>query len=188
MARQIISVFFFTLFFPKALTLMCVSCDMPSLNCSKKTCSSGFQCISIIKNNVIDTMDCAKGTSGNWTVDFGWLRLKVCSSDLCNNATDSNNGKSCYTCSGTDCSQTISCKGDETQCITATGANNATFKGCASQNVCDNTALAEYAIHQYGYANTSLSCCNGNLCNNGQILRQGAVLLLLPVLSLLFSI
>lgn len=65
------------------------------------------------------------------------------------------------------------------------GESSGTFKGCASQNLCDNSTLLNSALSRQVFKS---SCCGANLCNNAQKMTQGPVLLLVPILSLLFYI
>lgn len=98
----------------------------------------------------------------------------------------------CYTCNDINCpnTQKLECKGEESQCITATGfvgSNTAiTLKGCASKNVCGNGILLPQLVHQLANVSNVL-CCDGNLCHSAQSLTQGAMLLLVPVIPVLFS-
>ncbi|XP_077059941.1 uncharacterized protein LOC143711818 [Siphateles boraxobius] len=189
MALQIISVVLFTVFFSEALTLMCYNCNTTT-ECTQANCSSS--CSSMTNhngNNITFVKKCADSAwCFNSSINLGliWMSSQCCSSNLCNNATVSENGLSCYTCNDKDCTNRLKCKGGEDHCITATGESlQNTVKGCASKNICDNITLLNNTLPQQ---HLSSSCCRGNLCNNAQKMTQGPVLLLVPILSLLFYI
>ncbi|XP_018966241.1 sperm acrosome membrane-associated protein 4-like [Cyprinus carpio] len=190
MALQIISVVLFTVFFSEALTLKCYSCSTPvppetcteTANCN----SQSTQCSSITYNGTVVKSCSASCGILSVNVEQFLMTSRCCNSDLCNITTDLSNGMKCYTCSATNCLNTLACKGDESQCITATAelvGTNTTLKGCASKSVCDNSALLQQQMPNI----RNVSCCVGHLCNNGQSLTQGALLLLVAILPLLFS-
>ncbi|KAF5888872.1 urokinase plasminogen activator surface receptor-like, partial [Clarias magur] len=66
----------------------------------------------------------------NGSLNMGTVKVttntKCCSTDLCNTQKlpelpqQPPNGRSCYTCSDSSCSGTVSCTGNETRCINAT--------------------------------------------------------------------
>ncbi|KAK2874067.1 hypothetical protein Q8A67_021220 [Cirrhinus molitorella] len=199
MALQIIPVLLFTVFFSEALTLMCYDCIRADSEClNTENCTSqDEQCSSI--TTYIKGMSKNKGCTAvcsNESVNVVQIGMtsKCCDSDLCNNdAQDSPNKMMCYYCTDKNCSNTLGCKGDERQCITVTAESDenttTTFKGCASKSVCDNTELLQQQqLLQLIGKIKSASCCGENLCNSVQSLTQGAVLLLVPMLPVLFSI
>ncbi|XP_048029275.1 phospholipase A2 inhibitor gamma subunit B-like [Megalobrama amblycephala] len=194
MALQIISVLLFTVFFSEALTLVCYNCTTTgsSETCTQNaTCPSNFtQCSYISTNSSIGQKSCA-ASCDNWSIHSEVFKMssQCCPTDLCNKSPAADNELTCYTCSDTNCSKTLKCKGDENRCITATvgfSGTNSNVKGCASQNICNNSALVNLALSQ-GLIVSSVSCCGANLCNNAQSTAQG-LFLLVPILSLLFSI
>ncbi|XP_048029274.1 uncharacterized protein LOC125256960 [Megalobrama amblycephala] len=180
MALQIISVLLFTVFFSKALTLVCYNCLtlVPPGTCKQTAnCSSNVGCNSITiynGSNIGNNNWCANSSScDNWSITLGRIRRSslCCTSDLCNKATasDSENGLMCYTCNDIHCSntQTQKCKGEENQCITTTvNVNNIISKGCASQNFCKNSTLWRNALLSSIVGNSILP--NNVLLNNSQ--------------------
>ncbi|XP_067243275.1 phospholipase A2 inhibitor gamma subunit B-like [Chanodichthys erythropterus] len=196
MALQIISLLLFTVFFSKALTLECYNCTTiaSSATCTQTAnCSSNSHC-RYMTTYYAEIKSCTDSAlCANWTMHVGQYNMvsRCCASDHCNNApaADPDNELTCYTCSDTNCSKTLKCKGVENQCITATvgfNGTNSIIKGCASQNICNNSTLVNPALPQ-GLIVSSVSCCGANLCNNAQSTTQG-LFLLVPILSLLFSI
>ncbi|RXN10246.1 urokinase plasminogen activator surface receptor-like protein [Labeo rohita] len=122
------------------------------------------------------------------------LNSQCCTTDSCNsvNAPDLPqkplNGKKCFTCNATtDCTRTLACEGDETQCFVTTAdvdGKKVTTKGCSSKLLCGNGTLAlGLPVQSYGFG-TYMKCCEGNLCNGAQSLRV-FFLMLVPLLSLL---
>ncbi|KAG1950070.1 macrophage-stimulating protein receptor [Pimephales promelas] len=145
MALHIITVVLFTVFVSEALTLTCFNCTgtppatcTSTANCSQ--CSStNTTMASIDGRNNVDVKSCDTGPCVNLTINSALIRIssKCCSSDYCNNATDSENGLSCDVTGGT-----LKCKVGENQCFTVTVGFNGTnlnLKGCASQNICNST-------------------------------------------------
>ncbi|XP_050979108.1 ly6/PLAUR domain-containing protein 8 [Labeo rohita] len=198
MALQIISVLLFTVFFSEALTLMCYNCITPvppgtctqNVNCTSQSakCSS----VTTYNPNVTSVTSC-NTLCDNWSVNVGQIRMtsQCCESDYCNNVTQdlTSNTMMCYSCNGKTYSDILPCKGDERQCITVTAelfgnGTTTTLKGCASKNICDNTGLLKLKMPDV----KNVSCCDQKLCNSAQSLTQGAVLLLVPMLPVLFSI
>ncbi|XP_026121046.1 urokinase plasminogen activator surface receptor-like [Carassius auratus] len=108
------------------------------------------------------------------SVNYGILktRFSCCSTRLCNYRdapdprTNAPNGRTCYSCDGQSCSNTVSCSGTEDRCITATVTYRGPpmlFKGCASKYICG--ALKCSFIH-------NVSCCEGDLCNGDKRVNQ----------------
>ncbi|KAI4891489.1 hypothetical protein NFI96_018196 [Prochilodus magdalenae] len=123
---------------------------------SRKVCATAAECIS---------------GSINLGTDKLVLQSQCCGTDLCNNQTVSAltflppNGKTCFTCSGNDCTDGVSCEGDADQCIgftdTAAGAQ-ATLNGCMSNSLRSAAAMILQALKVSG----SVSYCNGDLCTS----------------------
>ncbi|XP_026140971.1 urokinase plasminogen activator surface receptor [Carassius auratus] len=139
-----------------------------------------------------DPVSCVTGSmnSGKSKVT---LNSQCCNADYCNyvNAPDLPvkplNGKKCFTCNGTaDCTSTMACEGDETQCFITTvdvNGKKVTTKGCSSTLFCGNGTLAlGLPVQSYGFG-AYRKCCEGNLCNGAQSLRV-YFLMLVPLLSL----
>ncbi|XP_058602609.1 urokinase plasminogen activator surface receptor [Onychostoma macrolepis] len=139
-----------------------------------------------------DPVSCVTGSmnSGQSKVT---LNSQCCNIDLCNNVNAPDlplkpfNGKKCFTCNATtDCTRTMACEGDETQCFITTAEVNGkkvTMKGCSSKLLCGNGTLAlGLPVQSYGFG-ANVKCCDGNLCNGAQSLRV-YFLMLVPLLSL----
>ncbi|XP_051533138.1 urokinase plasminogen activator surface receptor-like [Myxocyprinus asiaticus] len=156
------------------------------------TCPSGFsQCMSSkfkitgtsvnmkIKSCALPN-DCQTGNVNLGTVKISSL---CCNTDLCNiqdapDPSSTPNGKQCYSCNGPDCSNVLSCSGNEDYCIKATGnigGMSTTLKGCASKSVCDAATSIPNLV--------DVTCCQGNLCNSAKSFTQSLMLLLLPLFS-----
>uniref|UniRef100_A0A8C1XR85 Uncharacterized protein n=1 Tax=Cyprinus carpio TaxID=7962 RepID=A0A8C1XR85_CYPCA len=83
--------------------------------------------------------------------------------------TNALNGRTCYSCDGQSCSNTVSCSGTEDRCITANVTNRGPpmlIKGCISKNICG--ALKCSFIRD-------VSCCEGDLCNGDKNVTQGFI-------------
>ncbi|KAL7864070.1 hypothetical protein AOLI_G00154900 [Acnodon oligacanthus] len=77
------------------------------------------------------------------------------------------NGMKCYTCAENGCTETMSCKGDEDRCISATviaDGVQTTMKGCVSRSLC----TAEARSMQTAGVTGSVNCCEGDLCNSAE--------------------
>ncbi|XP_048067479.1 urokinase plasminogen activator surface receptor [Megalobrama amblycephala] len=145
---------------------------------STRTCADPYLCVNGSMN------------SGQSKVTFN---SQCCNAELCNiqNAPDLPqqplNGKQCFTCNATDCSKTLACEGDETQCFITTvdiDGKKVTRKGCTSKLFCGTNATQSLGL-QAGFG-VYMKCCEGNLCNAAQSLRVYFVMLVLlvPLLSL----
>ncbi|XP_042628404.1 urokinase plasminogen activator surface receptor-like [Cyprinus carpio] len=139
-----------------------------------------------------DNASCVTGSmnSGQSKVT---LNSQCCTTDYCNNVNAPDlpqkplNGKKCFSCNATtDCTRTLACEGDETQCFITTAevdGKNVTTKGCSSRLLCGNGTLAlGLPVQPYGFG-AYMKCCEGNLCNGAQSLRV-YFLMLVPLLSL----
>uniref|UniRef100_A0A673YZR7 UPAR/Ly6 domain-containing protein n=1 Tax=Salmo trutta TaxID=8032 RepID=A0A673YZR7_SALTR len=119
------------------------------------------------------------------SLNFGMMRTMItsicCNTDLCNSQKSTKtppNGKKCFTCTGTDCTSTLSCVGDEDRCISTTGSNM-TMKGCASKSICvgDESGALRTTMGM------DMKCCEGNLCNNAQSIGLSPLLLVTSMVS-----
>uniref|UniRef100_A0A671PJ62 Uncharacterized protein n=1 Tax=Sinocyclocheilus anshuiensis TaxID=1608454 RepID=A0A671PJ62_9TELE len=81
-------------------------------------------------------------------------------------STNAPNGKTCYSCDGQSCLNTVSCSGTEDQVA---------VKGCASKSICDVPNLIPTV--------NDVSCCSGNLCNGAQSVTQSFLFLCCSLLS-----
>ncbi|XP_050986381.1 urokinase plasminogen activator surface receptor [Labeo rohita] len=196
-----------TVFFSKALTLRCYGCITDSTGSCTQTVTCPSRCGATTTNIYVDGRKvgnssarscadpvlCVTGSmnSGQSKVT---LNSQCCTTDSCNsvNAPDLPqkplNGKKCFTCNATtDCTRTLACEGDETQCFVTTAdvdGKKVTTKGCSSKLLCGNGTLAlGLPVQSYGFG-TYMKCCEGNLCNGAQSLRV-FFLMLVPLLSLL---
>ncbi|XP_053339134.1 uncharacterized protein LOC128510698 [Clarias gariepinus] len=116
-----------------------------------------------------------------------------CNTTFCNSKTlpvltqQRANGKMCYTCIGSDCSQTMDCVGEEYYCISQTVnqlGNTLNLKGCANKATCGGSG---FLISQ-GINMVDNQCCKGNLCNAAQSFTLSVILMSIPlVFSILYS-
>ncbi|XP_067305557.1 urokinase plasminogen activator surface receptor [Pseudorasbora parva] len=193
-------------FFSKALTMKCYTCTGPPGTCTVALATCPYRCGATATNiytdgkkldsymkTCADPVLCVNGSmnSGQTKVTFN---TQCCNNaDYCNseNAPDLPkqplNGKRCYTCNDTDCSKTLACEGDETQCFVTTVdliVKKVTMKGCSSKLFCgtNGTQPLGLPVKLYGTA-VNMKCCEGNLCNTAQSLRVYFVMLV-PLLSL----
>ncbi|KAL7859155.1 hypothetical protein SRHO_G00143020 [Serrasalmus rhombeus] len=186
--------------FPKALTLVCYQCfpDLSGTCTDTQNCPDqcGSQTIVMSTGGVdkeVSGKTCSTAAlcvSGSLNLGFSSLSLssQCCSTDLCNSqkapalSQGSSNGNKCYTCTGDDCTGTVSCLGDEAQCISATGTvagAQVTVKGCVSRSLC----TADIANLQAAGINGSVSCCEGNLCNSAEGVKLSLLIMLVPLIS-----
>uniref|UniRef100_A0A3B3I5B9 Snake toxin/toxin-like domain-containing protein n=1 Tax=Oryzias latipes TaxID=8090 RepID=A0A3B3I5B9_ORYLA len=70
------------------------------------------------------------------------------------------NGRQCFTCDGSTCDKTLACEGNEDLCVTETGGNTTTVKGCISKLMCSVSNIFPSLFPRIKF-----SCCNGNFCN-----------------------
>ncbi|KAK7157681.1 hypothetical protein R3I93_009004 [Phoxinus phoxinus] len=192
-----------------ALTLRCNGCPVLSGTCPQSliTCPSrcGSKTTTVyaygrkLSNSSMkicgDSYVCVNGSmnSGQSKVT---ISSQCCNADLCNsqNAPDlpqqSLNGKTCFSCNGMYCSNSLACEGDETQCFITTvdiGGKNVTMKGCSSKLFCGLNATQYLGLPLpgpgFGFG-VYVKCCEGNLCNAAQSLRVYFVMLV-PLLSII---
>uniref|UniRef100_A0A8C6MBT7 Urokinase plasminogen activator surface receptor-like n=1 Tax=Nothobranchius furzeri TaxID=105023 RepID=A0A8C6MBT7_NOTFU len=208
------NMYFFTLvlglwLLPKADALQCYEC-LPNKygSCTETTSecpSQDYQCAaarvtSFIGDSKISDFtfkkcaqakDCFKG-SFNYGISQTRINSSCCTGNLCNTKPAPNsglvsNGRQCFTCKGTDCTQPLNCEGSEDHCIKATvtvGGVTTILKGCTSMQFCSGDAIAQTA-HMTG---VDVSCCQGNFCNSASGPIGGLLLLTVPLISfILFS-
>ncbi|XP_027142200.1 uncharacterized protein LOC109142393 [Larimichthys crocea] len=199
---HLLPLIFGIVFLPKACTLKCHIClAAASETCEDKeeiTCPPLYdQCATIRfmtylgTTKVLDsqTKGCVpEELCGDASLNSGLSRhvisTKCCLTDLCNkNETSepsipSSNGKTCYYCDGTDCTNTVNCVGNEDYCITAK-VKKFKMKGCASKQICYG-ALSEQL---QGFLKAKF-CCQGDLCNSASSTHAGLLLLVALFVSL----
>uniref|UniRef100_A0A8C2KP43 Uncharacterized protein n=1 Tax=Cyprinus carpio TaxID=7962 RepID=A0A8C2KP43_CYPCA len=93
-----------------ALTLKCYSCSTPV---PPETCTETANCNSQSTQNMLLTCFAYESSL--------FLMLFFADGTVVKSCSASCGILSCYTCSATNCLNTLACKGDESQCITATG-------------------------------------------------------------------
>ncbi|XP_017537028.1 phospholipase A2 inhibitor CNF-like [Pygocentrus nattereri] len=170
-----------SVFFTKALALQCSDCfaHFPetcnrTLECPTDVCNSVAATFSLggvqVEHRVracLPSVFCAKGR-----INTGFLSAtinsKCCKTDLCNDKAlpalpkQPPNGKKC--CTNDNCSETVSCEGDEDHCIKGTAVPfvfRASLKGCASKSICERLK----SILEHFNMMADIKCCKGNLCN-----------------------
>ncbi|KAM9445845.1 uncharacterized protein Hap1MRO34_024582 [Clarias gariepinus] len=184
--------------FPKALSLTCQQClPLAAVPCKITQIPCSNQCLTsttaMYMNSIQISNDSSQicGTSNNCvsgSITTGTVKVsintKCCSTDLCNNQTlpelsqQSTNGKICYTCDESSCSGTVSCRGDEDRCISASvkvGGNTVSVKGCVSTSLC--------AASEGGIGVTDFKCCEGNLCNSAESFTLSFLPMIIALLS-----
>ncbi|XP_067280421.1 urokinase plasminogen activator surface receptor-like [Pseudorasbora parva] len=187
-----ISVFLFFILFTAGHSLDCYECLGLTGSCADqklKTCPGGSsKCMSVTAVTQggeitvkVKTKDCAPACQ-NGSMNFGISKVtsSCCNTDQCNfqDAPDPSNipnGKTCYSCDGQSCSNTVRCSGTEDRCIKATGISSVAVKGCASKSMCDPTSFIPNV--------EDISCCEGNLCNGAQSVTQSFLFLCCSLLS-----
>uniref|UniRef100_A0A8C2FM68 UPAR/Ly6 domain-containing protein n=1 Tax=Cyprinus carpio TaxID=7962 RepID=A0A8C2FM68_CYPCA len=202
-----ITLLLITAFFSKALAIRCYGCIPDSAGaCTTNWITCPSRCGAITTTVYVDSkkmvssnaktcgdpVSCVNGSmnSGQSKVTFN---SQCCNTDLCNNVYAPElpvkplNGKKCFTCNATaDCTCTMACEGDETQCFITTAevdGKKVTTKGCSSKLFCGNgTQALGLRVQSYGFG-ANMTCCEGNLCNGAQSLRV-YFLMLVPPLSL----
>ncbi|XP_072552240.1 phospholipase A2 inhibitor PIP-like [Salminus brasiliensis] len=195
-----------SVFFTKGLALMCYECaPFFPFTCDRKQplecpemCSSFTSSIIVggvqLDNSVsacIPSLLCVSGRL-NLGVIKATLNSKCCKTELCNNQTvpalpkQPRNGKKC--CLNSDCSETVSCEGDEDRCINGTVTVNnfkVAARGCASRSICEGLISITHNFNLAG-----IKCCEGNLCNtaNSMALTSSVMGINLHLLIMLGSL
>uniref|UniRef100_A0A673AV23 Neuromast-expressed gpi-anchored lymphocyte antigen 6 n=1 Tax=Sphaeramia orbicularis TaxID=375764 RepID=A0A673AV23_9TELE len=112
---------------------------------------------------------------------------KCCTTDLCNDQLAPGNilyllnGKKCIGCDGTGfCNWNVDCVDNEDHCFTNTVVNNIIIQGCASEEYCLKTQIAELPSH----ISTEMTCCQGDYCNRADSTGGSLLLLVVTVVSL----
>ncbi|XP_036418612.1 ly6/PLAUR domain-containing protein 3-like [Colossoma macropomum] len=186
---------------PKALTLECYRC-IPDVSgtctdiqtvCADR-CGSATALVSAAGiEQEVSAKDCAVAAECvNGSLNLGLMKMTVhmqcCTTDLCNTQVPaalpfgSLNGKKCYTCVNNDCTGTVSCEGDEDQCVSATATVSGVevkVKGCASRSLC----TADASSMQTAGVTGSVSCCEGNLCNSAEGVKLSLLIMLAHLIS-----
>nr|XP_055035399.1 urokinase plasminogen activator surface receptor-like [Misgurnus anguillicaudatus] len=178
-------------------SLQCYECSGPIGSCASNvmTCPDTAACANtrIVQfaggnNGTMQYKGCKMMESCiSGSVNIGDTRTVIstqcCNTDLCNSeyapdySCNKPNGKQCYYCNDTSCSNKLDCLGNEDYCIKATPTNTSvsqTVKGCASKSVCD--AKAQLTLDY-----TSFLCCERNLCNTAKSVTQNLLFLLWPL-------
>ncbi|XP_045898932.1 urokinase plasminogen activator surface receptor-like [Micropterus dolomieu] len=196
----------FGIVFHKAYTLKCYECVLGNsgtcTDTTKECPLSGQQCgalrvlsyaggSKLVDLNVKSCAladECIEG-SVNFGISRTVITSKCCTSDLCNTqppaepSKSNPNGKKCFSCDGQKCTATLNCEGNEDHCISAavnTGGVQTTVKGCASKQICSNTANPQIS----GAIGPEISCCQGDFCNSASSTSAGLLLLVAPLFSL----
>ncbi|XP_016325593.1 urokinase plasminogen activator surface receptor-like [Sinocyclocheilus anshuiensis] len=153
-------------------------CPTESTNCFGATIT--------VNSTTVKVKSCAPAVcpSGSINLGIGKGSSLCCNTDLCNAqdapdpSTNAPNGKTCYSCDGQSCLNTVSCSGTEDRCFNATasfGGQPVAVKGCASKSICDVPNLIPTV--------NDVSCCSGNLCNGAQSVTQSFLFLCCSLLS-----
>ncbi|KAI2659068.1 CD59 glycoprotein [Labeo rohita] len=143
---------------------MCYNCitPVPPGTCTQNVnCTSqSAKCSSVTTYNPnVTSVTSCNTLCDNWSVNVGQIRMT------------------------SQCCESDYCN-NVTQAELFGNGTTTTLKGCASKNICDNTGLLKLKMPDV----KNVSCCDQKLCNSAQSLTQGAVLLLVPMLPVLFSI
>nr|XP_046170403.1 urokinase plasminogen activator surface receptor-like isoform X1 [Oncorhynchus gorbuscha] len=147
--------------------------DRKVLDINAKSCAVSAECLS---------------TSVNFGIARTTIASKCCNTDLCNSQNVPEptkglpNGKTCFTCIGTDCMSTLSCLGDEDHCISTTvntGGEKMSMKGCASKTICTGDVSRALGSTM----SMEMKCCEGNLCNNAQSIGLSLLILVTSMVS-----
>ncbi|KAL7859154.1 hypothetical protein SRHO_G00143010 [Serrasalmus rhombeus] len=191
--------------FPKAQTLKCYQC-LPgsSGKCTNTQTDCPEQCASMttavyiggVHTGDVNVKNCsAAGQCVSGSRNLGLLKMtvnsKCCSTDLCNSnklpalPKGSPNGKKCYACTDDDCSTTVSCEGDEDQCVSirVTSGVQLKMKGCMSRSLCTMDKWSPQTTEVI----EDVSCCEGDLCNGAEGVKLSLLIMLVPLIfSILF--
>ncbi|KAK2872259.1 hypothetical protein QQF64_018158 [Cirrhinus molitorella] len=190
-----ITVFLLFVLFTAGHSFSCYQCSGILGDCRGQTvatCPSGLsKCLSATTATLIGgastkimakdcVADCANGSMSHSTAKMSTV---CCDTDQCNvqdapDASNVPNGKKCYSCDGTSCSNIISCSGSEDRCFKATVTYKdvkADIKGCFSNSLCNRPNLIPSV--------SDVSCCEGNLCNGAQSVTHSFQFLCCSLLS-----
>ncbi|KAM9722863.1 uncharacterized protein ACNS7B_018451 [Menidia menidia] len=184
----------------ECLTLPCsttVTCPVQNAQCASvrmRTYASGTTPEDIEFKSCALPQECGV-TSLNHGVSRVVAAARCCSTDRCNNhsapaiPSPAPNGKRCYTCVGTTCTQFLNCVGNEDHCVEVTvtdGGMESTLKGCASESFCSALPTAQRAFLPGPTSRAGISCCQGELCNSASSSSAGLLLMMVPLMSLVF--
>ncbi|KAL6483697.1 hypothetical protein MHYP_G00085690 [Metynnis hypsauchen] len=193
-----------SVFFTKALALECYDCTENDQTCTRSwqcehecnnfaiTLSVGGVQVEHSRSSCVPSVFCVTGK-----INAGFLKATVnsrcCKTDLCNDQVlpvlpkQAPNGKKC--CANNDCSETVTCEGDEDRCINGSVVlhvpfvSKASLKGCSSKSVCDGLV----SIKRHFNFTADVKCCEGNLCNTAISINLGLLIMLGSLLtSILF--
>ncbi|XP_062872185.1 urokinase plasminogen activator surface receptor-like [Trichomycterus rosablanca] len=155
---------------------MCVSIaatttGVVALNYTRQSCLSSTYCV-----------------NGSASLGFskGSVASKCCNISLCNkdipavSIETKHNGTKC--CTTRDCSEIVSCVGDEDLCFNATvsfGIFKIETRGCTTKSVCDELR----PIGLLNNVNANVTCCKKDFCNGVEKLTLGFFLMTVPLLS-----
>ncbi|CAI5662748.1 unnamed protein product [Oreochromis niloticus] len=96
------------------------------------------------------------------------------------------NGTKCLRCDKQDCFKTVKCNENENYCfygkVNALGAK-AFGKGCATKDQCSN----RQTIQIPNFFGDYISCCLGDVCNSTSSPHASLLLLVLQLISWIFS-
>ncbi|KAF4078471.1 hypothetical protein AMELA_G00199460 [Ameiurus melas] len=197
-----ITLFLICTLFSEVLSLVCQYsvCLSGSGQCKSTEINCPNQCVSITSIKYTDGKSSTKvvKTCGTkelcliGSVNLGDVKVaqnaKCCNTTLCNTETLADlpkqraNGKMCYSCTGNDCSQTVDCEGNESQCISHTVnqlGKTVTMKGCSDKSTCNNSTI----LNLQGINAINNQCCQGNLCNGVQSVMLSFQLVFFSLLS-----
>ncbi|XP_026089874.1 urokinase plasminogen activator surface receptor-like [Carassius auratus] len=190
-----VSVFLLFILFTAGHSLNCNQCPGVSNPCEKIPCPDGLSnCFAAtayasalgVSSSLVTVKSCAPAGCPSGSINLGIIKLSsyCCGTDFCNAqdspdpSTNAPNGKTCYSCNGTSCSNLMICSGSEDRCFEATttfGGQSVGVKGCVSKAICDATSLIPNV--------QGISCCSGNLCNGAQSVTQSFLFLCCSLLS-----
>ncbi|KAF4078444.1 hypothetical protein AMELA_G00199420 [Ameiurus melas] len=184
--------------FCKAQSLTCHQCIYPLSGTCTDTQTCADQCLTSTTSvymggaKVSDVNVKTCGTAEmcvSGSMNLGTMKVinnaKCCKTDLCNTETlpapleQAPNGRSCYSCDANGCSVKVNCEGSEDRCISASGTNTISVKGCVSNSFCAASASTSTS----GIGITSMQCCEGNLCNGAENFTLSFLLMIVPLLS-----
>ncbi|XP_069802789.1 urokinase plasminogen activator surface receptor-like [Dendropsophus ebraccatus] len=177
--------------------LTCATCEGNSASCASPNLTTlqcaGVQdrCMTIktvyvnVSSSDVVFKGCGTGNLCGRRLDYNtggprvYTQVSCCGLNNCNKGVQSvtvdetPNGYQCYACNETgkgECrtpiTNTVTCTGNMTMCMDAVGfpRGNTLMRGCCSKDVCWGLS-ASLALQ----ASQKLYCCQGNLCNSGNI-------------------